>query len=230
MLESPQSDAALSQGDIIGAAPLLKLPRKLDLTGGGSKIRIDPKSTQSGEDLAGLSGMKLQGTVGVSVGPAVVVTQTCDIAHRESVTLAEIHRLDKLVKEARWAIEQKEPLVLFETVRALTEGSAHTALVYMGAPDTVNSPDPVYWVADLSRVHSFTKTWVPFLQSQRQYCISSEGLRYFQGRLAAASGRYAAAHGFWYTDEFRDSARKIEADREALDQAYRRLKDDTGLV
>jgi hypothetical protein len=127
--------------------------------------------------------------------------------------------LQDLVKTAKDAVEHNEPLVLFDTIRALAEGTEYGHLAYLGVLDGTTR-----MVADLLRAQSFPQHWKGCFRQRRVAALDDEGLRYLQGRLVASSGRYAARDRFWMTPEDHIAADQIAYAPRLLDDAYERLR------
>ncbi|HEV3257711.1 MAG TPA: hypothetical protein VG013_12575 [Gemmataceae bacterium] len=152
----------------------------------------------------------------------MIVTQSCDLDYKDHVTVARVFPLASMVKDARDAIDHQEPLVLYDVINRLTEGTDFAHLVYVGDPDGTGPQ-----VADLLRVQSFAKDWKECFRQQRLKMLTEDGLKYLQGRLATFTGRFATTLGFWHTPEYRAIAEQLKKDRNGLRLAYDRLREKT---
>ena len=217
-------DRELHQGDIIADVPFLVFPRNLNIKSGTSgQIRLQSDNPQSFERLKELTELKgLQTTVAVIPQTGIVITQSCDLEHKDNFALARVFPLRELIKNAKDALEHSEPLVLFDIVRTISETTDYGHLAYLGAPD-----GETRLAADLLRVQSFSQNWKECFRQRRIASLNDEALRYLQGRLVVSSGRYAAQDRFWMMPEDQSMADQILKDPSALNDAYNRLSHKT---
>jgi hypothetical protein len=224
MLRPPDAGAALQQGDMIRDVPFFVFRKVINVKVQGTpgQTRIDCQHLKSFEKAREISGGKaLTATeVPLVLQPGMVVTQSCDLDYKDQITLARVFPIGQLVQEAKDALEHQEPLVLYDVIRRLTEGSNFSHLVYVGDPDGTGPQ-----AADLLRVQSFPRDWKDCFHQQRLKMLTDEGLKYLQGRLATFTGRYATVEGFWHTAEYLEIAEQLKKDRNALRQAYDRLNE-----
>lgn len=226
MLRRPSDlhDRKLSQGDIIADVPFLILPRTINIKSSASgQIRLESSDPRTFDRLRQPTELKnLQTTVAVVLQMGVVISQSCDLDYKDHFALARVFPLQDLIKAAKDAIEHSEPLVLFDTVRVLAEGAEYGHLAYLGVPD-----GSTRMVADLLRVQSFPQHWKACFRQRRVAALDDEGLRYFQGRLVASSGRYAAQDRFWMASGDHAVADQLVDEPGLLDEAYDRLRAKT---
>jgi hypothetical protein len=154
MLVPPKPDASLQQGDIIRDVPFVILAGVLNVKAQG----VQGQERLNAQDLGSFGKVKefSQGkqlsaaTVPLVLQPGMVVTQGCDIDYKDHITLARVFPIGQMLADARDAIEHREPLVLHEVIRMLTEGHDSPNLVYLGLLAGLGR-----CVADLLRVQSF---------------------------------------------------------------------------
>ncbi|MGH7171375.1 MAG: hypothetical protein ACRELG_13955 [Gemmataceae bacterium] len=104
--------------------------------------------------------------------PGIVVTQSCDLDHKEGLTLARIFPIGDLIKGAKQAIESGERLALHDMIRGITEGHDYPNLVYLNPLDELGR-----CVADLSRVYSFPDVWKQCFLQKRWKSLNDEGIK-----------------------------------------------------
>jgi hypothetical protein len=223
MLSEPKADQPIQQGDIIQNVPFILLSKVINVKAnnvqGQSRLTCeDPGSIDQAKTFS--QGNALAASMlPLTIQPGMIVTQGCDIDHRDSITLARIFPLTVLIQEAKDAIDYGEPLVLHEVIRRLTEGHDHPHLVYLGSPD-----GKVRYAADLLRVQSFPKEWKEYFQKKRWKALTIDGLTYVQARLSFLAGRFATQQGFWHSlEEDEASAKATSGDLGAFDQAKSQL-------
>lgn len=223
MLLEPNAQQPLQQGDILNDVPFVVLAKVFNVKANN----VQGQSRLSCEDLATFDAVKQfsQGNVLTAASlplvlqPGMVITQGCDIDHRDFITLARVFPLTMLVEQAKQALDYEEPLVLHEVIRRLTEGHDYPHLVYLGALD-----GQTRYVADLLRVQSFPKEWKSCFRQRRWKTLTSDGLMYVQARLSFLAGRYATQHGFWHTlPDDKNGADALTQNPGALDEAKSRL-------
>jgi hypothetical protein len=146
------------------------------------------------------------------------VTQSCDLNHKEGLTLARIFPIGDLIKGAKQAIESGERLALHDMIRGITEGYDYPNLVYLNPLDELGR-----CVADLSRVYTFPDVWKQCFLQKRWKSLNDEGIKYLQSRLSFFTGRFALADGFWHIG---DDAQIAEAAKDAnsLAQSLERVE------
>jgi hypothetical protein len=219
----PRQDESLQQGDVIRNVPWLLLPRLVNVKAVGvqGQARLDSQAPEGVHAVLAHGGGKPLSVNGAPLvlDLGIIVTQSCDLDYKPHLTLARVFPLVDLVLEAKEAVQHREPLVLYDTVRNLTEGLQHANLVYLSAPDSVNRV-----VADLLQVQSFEATWKGYFKHHRLVGLTEEGLKYLQGRLNLFTGRYATETGFWRLADEHGLAKQVESDPSALEQAYARLE------
>jgi hypothetical protein len=227
MLLPPNKDTPLQQGDIIQDVPFLILPKAFSIKAQGQtgQSRLDSQNLQSVEKVKQQCGDKQLAAVDVPLALqfGMIVTQSCDMDHKDHITLARIYPINSRIQQARDAIEHSEPLVLHDVIQGLVERSDSNHLVYVGLPC-----GDVPQVADLLRLQSFAQDWKEFFRQRRVMSLTAEGLRYLQGRLSTFTGRYASEDGFWHTAKDGENARLLKNDRAALKQAKDRLLQKKG--
>lgn len=219
MLIEPKPDLPLQQGDIIQDVPFVILSKIINVKANS----IQGQSRLTCDDAASIDQVKAFGqgkplaaaTLPLILQPGMIVTQGCDIDHRDSITLARIFPLTALIQDVKDAIDHGEPLVLHEVVRRLTEGHDYPHLVYLGSPD-----GKVRYAADLLRVQSFPKEWKECFQKKRWKGLTADGLTYVQARLSFHAGRLATQQGFWHGPaEDKESAETVSKDPGAFNRA-----------
>jgi hypothetical protein len=197
MLVSPPQNRPLQQGDIIQDVPFLVLGKIVNVQAheiqGQKRINAEnPGSFDTVREHA--KGKALTATgVPLVLQPGIIVTQGCDIEHKENVTVARIFPIEQLVAAARDAIEYGERLALHDMIRGLIEGYDYPNLVYLGPLDGLGR-----CVADLMRVQSYPEVWKSCFLQKRWKSLNEEGVKYLQGRLSLFTGRFALADGFWH--------------------------------
>lgn len=224
MIVPPKPDIPLEQGDIIRDVPFVVFPKAFNVKAEGvqGQVRLDcqdPLSCQKVKDFS--QGKQLTAaTVPFVLTPGMVVTQGCDIEHKDQITLARVFPIGHVLHDAKDAINYNEPLVLHEVIRRLTEGHESFNLVYLGLLENLGR-----CVADLMRVQSYPGVWKECFRQNRWMSLTDEGVKYVQGRLNSFTGRYALRQGFWHmTDEDRELAARLGQDPGALDQALAQLE------
>jgi hypothetical protein len=150
----------------------------------------------------------------------LILTQTCDIDHKDHVTVARIFAIGHLLQDARDALDHGEPLALHEVIRTLTEGYEALNVVYLGALEGIGRS-----VADLLRVQSFPQTWKECFKKNRWMSLTGEGVKYLQSRLSTLSGRFALDEGFWFSGDDQAIAQQIKEAPNAVEQALARLEE-----
>jgi hypothetical protein len=224
MLQAPKEEAPLQQGDVIADVPFLVLPKTVGVKAQGvsGQERLVAGNVDSFAKVkAHASGQAMTASdVPIVLNLGMVVTQSCDIDNKDQITLARVFPLPDAVKTAKDALEHGEPLILFDVIRKLTEGMDSGHLVYVGNPDGTG-----HQVADLLRVQSYPKEWKECFRQKRVIGLSDDGLRYLQGRLTVFSGRFATTVGFWQDEQLRQLAQQAHSDRNAIREAYDRLRE-----
>src|SRR5947209_3343138 len=126
MLVPPRQDGPLQQGDIIRDVPFLVMQEEMNVKAHetqGQK-RINAADATSFDRLKEFAQGKALTAAGVPLvlQPGIVITQGCDLNHKDSVTIARVYPIEQLVVGAREALEFGERLALHDMVRGLTEG------------------------------------------------------------------------------------------------------------
>jgi hypothetical protein len=226
MLQQPRADAPLQQGDIIVDVPFLVLPKAFNVKAQAvqGQKRLDSQDLDSFEKTKRFASGKQLLAVDVPfvLQLGMVVTQSCDLDNKDQITLARVFPLAHLVQQAKDAIDHAEPLVLFDVIRQLTEGSEYNHLIYVGDPEQTGPQ-----AADLLRVQSYQKEWKECFLRHRTMSLTDEALKYLQGRLSTFTGRFATVVGFWHTPEHRQLAAQAGGNPNAIPEAYDRLKAKT---
>jgi hypothetical protein len=222
VLQTPNRDKPLQQGDVIRDVPFVVLPKvfnaKAEKVQGQTRVDSqDPASFGSVREFS--KGNQLTATaIPFVLTPGMVVTQGCDIDFKDHITLARIFPIECMLEDAKDAIDHDEPLVLHAVIRALTEGHEALNLVYLGSLEGLGR-----CVADLMRVQSFPQVWKECFRQNRWTSFTDEGVKYVQGRLNSFTGRYALEQGFWHKAEDGELAKRLEEEPDALDHARARL-------
>lgn len=223
MLQAPKPGAPLQQGDIIADVPFLVFPKAFGVKAQGipGQERLVAGATESAAKVkAHATGQAMTASdVPLVLQLGMVVTQSCDLDNKDHITLARIFPLDDAVLTAKDALEHDEPLVLFDVIRKLTEGTDSGHLVFLGNPDGTG-----HKVADLLRLQSYQKEWKDSFLKMRVTGLSDDGLRYLQGRLTTFTGRFATTAGFWHDAQLRQLAEQARANKHAIREAYDRLR------
>ncbi|QDU22459.1 hypothetical protein [Urbifossiella limnaea] len=224
MLKDALAGRPLGQGDIIADVPFFVIPRTLQLKiqgeQGQSKCRAEDAESfrRAKEKAAGRP--VVAADLPVVIEPGVIITQDCDIEHKSYMTVARIFKLESVVVDARDAVKYDEPCVLWDVKRSITEGTDHASFIYLGRPI-----GDAAVVADLLKVQSFAKDpWGAYFLQNRVKCLTDDGAKYLQGRLATFVGRYATEAGFWYEAGDQELATKVKGDKYLIDKAYDSLK------
>ena len=204
MIRNVEIAHPLSQGDIITDVPFFVIPKALTLVLHGEKDRIpcSPSDvgsfraakarSESGELKKGLLAIEMP----IEIEPGVVITHDCDADNKDIITVAKLTPLATFAVQVKDAIEFDEPLVIFDIIKRMTDGSDYAHLAYVGQPF-----GEVRMCADLLRAQAFPrKGWYDYLRGNRAKGLNAEGLKYFQGRLSAFSGRFATETGFWHNE------------------------------
>src|SRR5437899_1053202 len=121
MLVPPRQEAPLQQGDIIRDVPFLVMPEEFNVKAHeiqGQK-RINAADGASIDRLMEFAqGKALTATtIPLVLQPGIVITQGCDLQHKDSITIARVYPIEQLVVGAREAIEFGEQLALHDMVR-----------------------------------------------------------------------------------------------------------------
>src|SRR5437879_4093869 len=127
MLRPSEKDGVLQQGDLIEDVPFLVLPKAVSIKAPGvqGQTRLDSQNLDSFQNVKQFGGDKrlAAAEVPIVLQLGMVVTQSCDLDHKDQITLVRIFPLTHMIQQAKEAIEGGERLVLFDVVRRLTEGS-----------------------------------------------------------------------------------------------------------
>jgi hypothetical protein len=223
MLVPPRQDGPLQQGDIISDVPFLVMQEEFNV----KAHEIQGQKRLNAADVASFDRLKefAQGkqltaaSVPLVLQPGIVITQGCDLDHKDSITLARVYPIEQLVVGAREALELGENLALHDMVRGLTEGCDYPNLVYLGPLGEIGR-----CVADLMRVYSFSEGWKRCFLQKRWKSLSDEGIKYLQGRLSLFTGRFALAGGFWHVGDDAKTA-KLGEDQGAVEASLRRVEE-----
>lgn len=223
MLVPPKKDTPLQQGDIVSDVPFVVFPGAFNVKAQGvqGQARLDAQDLNSFTKVKEFSGGNHlnAATVPIVLQPGMVVTQGCDIDHKDNITLARVFPIGHLLADARDAIEYHEPLVLHELIRRLTEGHDAPHLVYIGSLDGLG-----LCIGDLMRVQSFPEVWKECFRQKRWMSYTAEGIRYVQGRLSSFTGRYALGQGFWHMGEDANYAEQLKREPDAFQAAVKSLE------
>jgi len=150
----PRTDQPLQQGDIIQDVPFVVISGvfnvKVNNVQGQSRVDCGDASTLDKVKQFSQGNAMTVSSLPLVIQPGIVVTQGCDIDHRDFITLARIFPLELLIQEVKEAVNHDEPLILYDLIRRLTEGHDYPHLLYLGALDGKNR-----YAADLLRVQSF---------------------------------------------------------------------------
>jgi hypothetical protein len=221
MLGSLRQDGPLQQGDIIRDVPFLVMPGNFNVkaneTQGQVRLNCDELSSFEKVKEHAKDKSLIATAIPFVLQPGMVVTQSCDLEHKDGVTLARIFPIQNLIKGAREAIESGENLALYDMIRGITEGTDYPNLVYLTSLDDIGR-----CVADLSRVYSFPDQWKQCFRQKRWKSLKDEGIKYLQGRLSLYTGRFALDSGFWHVGDDAQMA-ELAKDQHAVEESQRRV-------
>ena len=196
-------DDSVRQGDVIknfvfAYYSLVDEPHFFD--GNGDELAIDLND----DDFEIPAGASLLGTPVKTF--AIVISQTCDIEHREYICLARILPLAQRVR----GFSEKTPRNQVKTICRELAGGRQPALFYLQESPEHGLPKSL---AHLCEIQTVRRLDLGFLRANRVLRLGDEGLKDLQFRLANFSGRYAAREGYMLTPEEMDVWQRDAADR-----------------
>jgi hypothetical protein len=221
MLIQPRSDS-IQQGDIIQDVPFVVLGSEFNIQASETKGQVRLRATDAtsfDRVKEHAKGKKLNAVnVPLVLQPGLILTQGCDIEHKDHITVARIFPLQTVSESARVAIDHGERLALHDMIRGLTERYNFPNIVYLGPLDGLGR-----CCADLMRVQSYPLVWKSCFLQKRWRSLSDEGLKYLQGRLNMFSGRFALDDGFWHMEDD-TGIQKQAQDQDAVQRSYQQVE------
>ena len=118
MLVPPRQEAPLQQGDIIRDVPFLVMPEELNV----KAHEIQGQKHINSADAASIDRLKefAQGkafaaaSMPLILRPGIVITQGCDLQHKDSITIARVYPIEQLV------VRTGKPLSVARNLRCMT--------------------------------------------------------------------------------------------------------------